>query len=109
MRLVDAHELEKKIAHHTVHDSLKRITFEAANVYEKVKCDMFHLVYTAHTVDAVEVVHGHYKAVVYGLVNVPVKLGICSECHKRIVMYVPTWDECNHYCPNCGAKMDGKE
>ena len=50
----------------------------------------------AKTVDAVEVVHGHW-----------VKLGkhdwACSVC-KRGVPYSYTGF---HYCPNCGAKMDG--
>lgn len=56
MRLIDANALMKRIAHHTIHDSLKRITFEAANTYEQVKGDMFSLVQKAPIVDAVPVV-----------------------------------------------------
>jgi hypothetical protein len=58
----------------------------------------------APTVDAVEVVHGEWEK----------QQGIysCSICGKAcpydvqadIIQYWP----CN-YCPNCGAKMDGKE
>ena len=55
-RLIDANALLKKIAHHTVHDSLKHITFEAANTYEQVKGDMFSIVQKAPTIDAVKVV-----------------------------------------------------
>lgn len=56
MRLIDADALMIRIAHHTVHDSLKRITFEAANAYEQVKGDMFNLVQKAPTIDAEPVV-----------------------------------------------------
>ena len=55
-RLIDANAQLKKIAYHTVHDSMKHITFEAANTYEQVKGDMFSLVQKAPTIDAVEVV-----------------------------------------------------
>ena len=49
--LIRRKDLLKKIAHHTVHDSLKRITFEAAYTYEQVKWDMFRLVQKAPVVD----------------------------------------------------------
>ena len=55
-RPIDADALLKKIAHHTVHDSLKHITFEAANTYEQVKGDMFNLAQKAPAIDAVSVV-----------------------------------------------------
>ena len=58
-------------------------------------------------VDAVEVVHGEwiedYETFVQdnGYESEPIQVGyICSECCKD---GFPIW----HYCPNCGAKMDG--
>ena len=55
------------------------------------------------TVDAVEVVHGHWN--VLHFITEPWQLSlpdkyVCSECKKI------TWSKHN-YCPNCGAKMDG--
>ena len=70
----------------------------------------------AHTVDAVEVVHGRWED------------GICSNCKKEALstswdepIYDYDWEEnlrysytethtehiLTDYCPNCGAKMDG--
>ena len=101
-RLIDANVLLKKIAHHTVHDSLNRITFEAANTYEQVKGDMFSLVQKAPVVDAVPVVHGRWERE-----NIRPKsyLRVCSACGK--VAYF-CGEGCSYkYCPNCGAKMDG--
>lgn len=43
-------DLMKKIAHHTVHDSMSYVTFERATVYEMVKGDMFGLVKDAPAV-----------------------------------------------------------
>ena len=59
------------------------------------------------TVEAVEVVHGEWERIeddYFDLVNL--KCSVCSEewCFED-------YDECipknYHYCPNCGAKMDG--
>ena len=33
---------------------------------------------------------------------------ICTACRKSFHTHVPYFDEFR-YCPNCGAKMDGKE
>lgn len=94
-RLIDANALLKKIAHHTVHDSLKRITFEAANTYEQVKGDMFALVQKAPVVDAVEVVHAYWKE------HLGEGYTGCSKCD-----FIP-YNISDNFCPNCGAKMDG--
>lgn len=99
MRLIDANALMKKIAHHTVHDSLKRITFEAANTYEQVKGDMFALVQKAPVVDAAPVVHGRWELVDAAE---PQRYG-CSNCSCL------SWYGTYRYCPSCGAKMDLEE
>jgi len=59
------------------------------NAFEK-------LIKRQQTVDAVEVVHGHWEiAIGYD----PMKAFQCSEC--RLMSYDPT-----EFCPHCGAKMD---
>lgn len=50
--LISRKDLMKKIAHHTVHDSMSCVTFERSTVYEMVKGDMFGLVKDAPAVDA---------------------------------------------------------
>jgi uncharacterized paraquat-inducible protein A len=49
------------------------------------------------TADVVEVRHGKWKQARY----TEAPLYICSECDK-------TEYKQHNYCPNCGAKMDGK-
>ena len=61
----------------------------------------------APAVDAVEVVHGYWEKIeddYFDLVNL--KCSVCGEewCFED-------YDDClpknYHYCPNCGAQMDG--
>ena len=57
----------------------------------------------APTVDAVEVVHGRW-------IEKEVKLNWCED--DVDILYECSVCECQnfgetHYCPNCGAKMDG--
>ena len=61
------------------------------------------------TVDAVEVVHGHWVSLTE-CSNAGV---YCSVCNKKVYKEDYAW--CNrknklrsNYCPNCGAKMDGE-
>ena len=61
------------------------------------------------TVDAVEVVHGHWTSLTE-CSNAGV---YCSVCNKKVYKEDYAW--CNrknklrsNYCPNCGAKMDGE-
>ena len=61
------------------------------------------------TVDAVEVVHGRWlNAQVetgdpFGYDTWEVDVFSCSVCGVHFDV-----SECRNYCPNCGAKMDGK-
>ena len=58
----------------------------------------------APTVDAVEVVHGHWTptyTIDYWLGTSKIDGFICSECGKDN-------NRKRNYCPNCGAKMDGE-
>lgn len=100
MRLIDADALLKKIAHHTMFDCLQRVTFESANVYERVKGAMFELAQKAPAVDAAPVVHARWERHDEDWRNQIVG-NECSAC--GFVLYGPA----GHYCPRCGAKMDG--
>ena len=60
------------------------------------RMDVCGIIDDAPSVDAVEVVHGEWeKYLNEGL------LWRCSVCGSRI-------NAPYHYCPNCGAKMDGE-
>ena len=59
------------------------------------------LIEDAPTVDAVEVVHGHW----YKAPHHPYRCSYCGEM-ALLDMYGESHERSN-YCPNCGAKMDG--
>ncbi len=67
----------------------------------------------APTVDAVEVVHGRWEDVYGG--KYQNKRFRCSVCKEKALFKfgqdeLLSWHEeqkLSHYCPNCGAKMDG--
>ena len=51
--------------------------------------------------DVVEVRHGEWEKRTFIIFDSE-KVGYrCSECNT-------TWDTTTHFCPNCGAKMDGE-
>ena len=66
-------------------------------------CVLIEDIDEAPAVDAVEVVHGRWEKDEppkhYIFIGVDV-IYRCSECNNRFV-------HDTHYCPNCGAKMDG--
>lgn len=62
-------------------------------------------VHCAPTVDAVEVVHGEWSTIeddYTGMVALQ-----CSECNQEWWFEDEPPMKIYHYCPNCGAKMDG--
>lgn len=68
-----------------------------------------HDIVNAPTVDAVEVVHGHWKRTSMYDEESSVQ---CSACLMEFdyidgMCYLVTGSELPFYCPNCGAKMDG--
>ena len=102
IRLIDADALSNR--------------FEEMAYKCKYIADMvFHLdlildeIMDAPTVEAVEVVHGHW----FSLTDCSNAGVYCSVCHKKVWREDYAW--CNrknklrsNYCPNCGAKMDLK-
>ena len=63
------------------------------------------IVQSCPTVDAVEVVHGRWEQMEFWPDGGTWR---CSECGRQIMFMkdTPVTMEM-HYCPNCGAKMDG--
>ena len=63
----------------------------------------------APTVDAVEVVHGKWEDAheikSFRHTNIPVVK--CSKCECYFCDIINNHHWFYHYCPNCGAKMDG--
>lgn len=103
MRLIDADAIELEPDQYNAF-AMNGVAFAgrfggktAAMVQNALK----HMIDNAHTVDAVPVVHGRWMW--------EGQFKACSECGTYI-----DWDNtlgANHwrYCPQCGAKMDGKE
>ena len=93
-RLIDANKLSEQMA----------ATFEqcAYEGVESAECQIaLDTISEAPTVDAVEVVHGQWEDFCRG------KMCCCSVCKAE---FDNTCNEIHdewHYCPNCGAKMDG--
>lgn len=105
--LISRSVLLKKIAHHTMFDCLKRVTFESANTYEQVKGAMFELAQKAPAVDAVPVVHARWVKA-HGMMPPEYHhRKQCSMCGAWALQDYFGRERMSHYCPNCCAKMDG--
>lgn len=87
MRLIDADALLEKIWEQR-HEHPN--AYQLSNYAELLACE-------APTIDAVEVVHGQWICQNFGRTRFK-----CSVCHAE------NYEMCYHYCPNCGAKMDGE-
>ena len=65
------------------------------------------LVEDADTVDAVEVVHGEWEITEDDYLSlVEMKCSVCGESYG-FEWFEDIQPKSYHYCPNCGAKMDG--
>ena len=78
--------------------------------YSEIFKKIFLIIQTCPTVDAVEVVHGHWVSLTE-CANAGV---YCSACNKKVYKEDYAW--CNrknklrsNYCPNCGADMRGEQ
>lgn len=107
MRLIDADELEKELEKMT-QDFLDDKTIQG-DFCAGVTVEMLEEVRKAPTIDAVPVVHGHWKERRKYEVGAAVDDDgwleleeLCSVCGK----WVKTQWRSPLYCPKCGAKMD---
>ena len=111
-RLIDANALMDAFRSHMVekYDRNKCTLEENCKTCEP-GCLWRKKVSEAHTVEAVEVVHGRWMKTKEPLGWQEVDVVECSICHESWLGdeddsfdYLEHW----HYCPNCGAKMDGE-
>ena len=82
---------------------------QGSNKFYRQACnDMIHkfspqLINEAPAVDAIEVVHAYWIQSLSG--NGRYKMGcVCSNCRRKVKNQ--DYGHTDHYCPNCGAKMD---
>ena len=80
MRLIDAHELIRKIRHED-------------------KDGIYWEIYHAPTIEAEPIRHGHWD--IFYNDNIPFAFK-CSECGQLTIV-------ATKFCPSCGCKMDLKE
>lgn len=95
-RLIDANELLRNA------EDYGPISTGLADAY-----DIKWLVDAQPTVAAVEVVHGEWEIIEDDYLDlVEMKCSVCGESYG-----FEAYEDCipknYHYCPNCGAKMDG--
>ncbi len=79
--------------------------FTAQIDYAQGMRDVIDDIQNAPTVDAVEVVHGRWE---FSHTTTVEKYDVvkCSNCgHEAFA--IANYVKYGHYCPNCGAKMDG--
>jgi thiaminase len=68
---------------------------------------VFRRIHKAPTVDAVEVVHGEWEVIEDDYFDlVEMKCSVCGVSYG-FEDYEDDTPKNYHYCPNCGAKMDG--
>lgn len=102
-RHIDADALYDEVMHWfmTITGNPKQHT-----VVNECKSSFLNMIDEQPTADVAPVVHGHwidngdYVTTAYGCLSVCE----CSNCHTDV-----TLGEHDDFCPNCGAKMDGKK
>ena len=105
-KLIDAYELMRSMGFHDdcAYCDCDKLECEYDRIYTKSDiCDFVEShIFNAPAVDAEPVRHGRwiYKP---AWSNADWGVYLCSECNK------PYWWNTDHYCPNCGAKMDKEE
>ena len=108
-RLIDANELKNRMFNYygCVNEHTSKSTYAGETLMNYEVADLIEdCIDNAPTVDAVEVVHGRWDdsgRYIFPNGSIAVR---CTECGCALNM-----DEFEkyywHYCPNCGAKMDG--
>lgn len=81
--------------------SLKRDEYAKEAAYNQALIECAEIVQKASTIDAVPVVHGEWKYNPKDAIEMMFSLPKCSICGHES-------SDALNYCPNCGARMDGK-
>lgn len=95
--------IERKTALRIIDNYAKTVTDDGLVVVNAIK-DIISVICPAAGVKPVK--HGHWirKLIYNKFASCIGSMMICSECNKD-----NKYDKRMDYCPNCGAKMDGKE
>lgn len=112
MRLIDAEVLQKNIARHrTMAMSGAHEETEAAMACYNPSSFMAgldygmelanKLVFNAPTIEAVPVVHGSWESYPSELYR---RCSVCKREYYKLINHFA-----GNFCPNCGARMDGKK
>ena len=84
------HDIEQSVVY-TARGKITSAEMRGAHkIIERIKC--------APAVDVAPVVHGRWD-ITEGMIE----NAVCSNCGRHFQSYY----EAYHYCPNCGAKMEG--
>lgn len=94
-RYIDADALVKRIACSPLFRRINNLNFP-------MKDAVIDLIDHQSTADVVEVRHGAWQ---YDKTYYEADECHCSECNQLMTTHIGTR---MNYCPNCGAKMDGK-
>ena len=101
-RLIDANDALERLQ--KAEQEMKVVSIVG---YKAVPMDgVIEFIQTRPTVDAVEVVHGRWKPYHEADIGYD-EYGVrCSKCGLEVEDHEVKF--IMHYCPNCGAKMDGE-
>ena len=107
-RLIDANELEAHFRETKMIEIFpywKELSFDTQSELVRFGKEIKKMIQNAPTVDAVEVVHGHWTAT--NVIVHKAGYGVRYYYHAECRVNPHRLFECeNDYCPNCGAKMD---
>ena len=101
-RLIDANALSFTPEQHENALCLNGVAFVgrgAGKTAEMIAGMLERMIDNAHTIDAVEVVHGQW------ILGVPITCSVCGKPAAEHDSPISFWE--SPYCPWCGAKMDG--
>ena len=94
-------------------EAIKKYACKDCESYNGIKCRacwadyLIHWIEDAPKVDVMEVVHGEWEITEDDYLSlVEMKCSVCGESYG-FDFFEDVTPQNYHYCPNCGAKMDG--
>lgn len=104
-------DVPKPVPRYIDANKLKENALWVIKDFEEFKAVSVNMIDAAPIADVVPVVHGFWEKVAPNLCSICVKGETAWQCSVCKHKYVTNWDGDVgfDYCPDCGAKMDGKE
>ena len=110
-RLIDANALDFRMDENGIANNIWSGGGNGDRIMKIALGCLKKMINNAPTIDAVEVVHGRWEDAheikSFRHTNIPVVK--CSKCECYFCDIINNHHYMYHYCPNCGAKMDGEE